>query len=146
MRKFLPKSAITLILTALVYTAISFFTSAFGFTPPVYGDPWYFRNPSMGIQFMVPDKAQHYYGSAMLTATSSKVLGKDVGAVASLVAGFLWEIKDDHVGHGFSVRDLVADGLGVLTSRIGWSGPVKVYGDYSVTEETVSINASFSFK
>lgn len=132
-------------LTVLALLAGSF-DQAYGFTPPSR-DVWYYRQANGGLEFQVPDKAQHYYGSALLAQANSKLIGnKIIGHAAALVQGFLWECNDNKHGRAFSVRDLYADGLGVLTSFIGWRGNVRLFCDYDTQAETITLNVSVLVK
>jgi uncharacterized protein YfiM (DUF2279 family) len=73
------------------------------------------------------DKVEHCIGSAGLTFSLIHLIGEKKGVNYSLLAGFLWEVKDGFVswekygelgGEGFSSKDFLADILGVF---IGWS-------------------------
>jgi hypothetical protein len=125
---------------------------AFGFDPPSCGDPWYYQTDDRGLIFMVPDKAQHYWGSYALAEIAQDKLGTIPGAVTAFVLGFLWEVKDSKTNLGtanggvvgFSYRDLIADGLGVLSSTLAndrWA----FYVDYSTVRKEITFNASVRF-
>lgn len=97
---------------------------------------------------MVPDKAQHYWGSYVLNEVCGKVLGKELGAAMTFALGFIWEVKDSETSLGtansgvvgFSYRDLIADGLGVVSSLVNNSRTVVMYVDYSTAREEISFN------
>ena len=72
-------------------------------------DPWYFQTDT-DVRFLIPDKAQHFYGSQLL---SSKV-----GPVKAIACGVLWELLEARMGDFVSGRDLIADVLGVIASRL----------------------------
>ena len=100
--------------------------------------------------YMIPDKAQHYYGSYLLSSVSQKYLGDVVGPLTTFAVGFLWEVKDNKSklnGHpgiliGFSTRDLIADGLGVLSSIVNKGSKVKMWLDYSRIDKEIMFNVS----
>lgn len=72
-------------------------------------DPWYFQTDT-DVRFLLPDKAQHFYGSQLL---SSKV-----GPAKAIACGVLWELLEARMGDFVSGRDLIADVLGVVASRL----------------------------
>lgn len=110
---------------------------------PVY-DPWYYRDARDPL-FIVPDKAQHFYGSAALATVSQKIIGKEAGTLLSVGAGLLWEINDNRTGAGFSWKDLTADCLGVLTARLAPKSPVVCWLNYSDIKKQITINAAIRF-
>jgi len=71
-------------------------------------DPWYFQTDTH-VGFVVPDKAQHFWGSW--------ALAEKAGPVSALVVGVLWELYQDRKGDHICARDLLADGLGVLSAE-----------------------------
>jgi hypothetical protein len=73
-------------------------------------DPWYFQT-DRDVRFLVPDKAQHFYGSQLLASR--------LGPASALLAGVAWELVEAASGGFVSGRDLAADALGVLASRLG---------------------------
>jgi len=82
-------------------------------------DPWYFQSDRMGVSFWTPDKFQHFYGSALLTRAGSTILpakSRAYGPALVFVSGLFYEIWQGSTGVGFSSRDLIADGLGVLSA------------------------------
>ena len=119
-------------------------SNVLAFDPPSCGDPWYYQNDNHPT-FWVPDKAQHYWGSYLLNTTISQHVDKKVSTVATLALGFLWEVKDSQTSLGkgkvgFSYRDLIADGLGVVSAVINTGSTWKMYVDYSTVDETITFN------
>lgn len=131
---------------------VLFPNDAFGFDPPSCDDPWYYQSNDRGLTFMVPDKAQHYWGSYALTEVFRPKMGRTFGAISAFALGFFWEVKDSKTKLGtanggvvgFSYRDLIADGLGVLSSTLTNDRWV-FFVDYSTLEKTITFNASFRF-
>lgn len=110
-------------------------------------DPWFFQSTEAGYIFSVPDKAQHYYGSMLLTSTFRRFslpAQKFTVPVLALTAGFFWEVWQESKGIGFSNRDLIADALGVVTSNFS-SKSMKMWVDYSTYEQTITFNVSKLF-
>lgn len=123
--------------------------NATAFDPPTCGDPWYYQTDDRGLTFMVPDKAQHYYGSYLLTEITSKY---NISPVIVFTLGFLWEVKDNKTSLnttngvvGFSYRDLIADGLGILSSRVNKHKNARLYLNYSTLEKTIELKGSWVF-
>ena len=104
------------------------------FEPPK-SDLWYYTDNR--LLFSVPDKAQHYYGSQILVET-----GIHPGLV--LLSGITYEIYQESTGVGFSYRDLIANGLGVLAGALKSQQLVFIL-DYSVSDKTIILNAVVSF-
>lgn len=108
-------------------------------------DPFYYQSNNKGLMFTVPDKAQHYYGSLLLSEVGSRLSflpGREVTApLLALGIGFLWEIYQDNQGVGFSERDLLADALAVVASKAN-SENAFMYLNYSNVERTITINMS----
>lgn len=115
--------------------------TAKSFDPPEF-DAWYYQSYKQGLEFSVPDKAQHYWGSYVLTEVGGKSFDR---AALVFFAGFLWEVNDDKRGVGFSSRDLIADVLGVVSSIVNSSESTKLWLDYSVADKTISMNVSVVF-
>ncbi|KKL67805.1 hypothetical protein LCGC14_2131360, partial [marine sediment metagenome] len=69
-------------------------SNVFAFEPPSCGDPWYYQSNDRGLAFTVPDKAQHYWGSYVLSAISQKYSGSKTGPLIAFALGYLWEVKD----------------------------------------------------
>jgi len=104
-------------------------------------DPWYFQSDEAGYEVKVPDKALHFYGSALLNELGKQLpLPKKEVFSPALVftAGFLWEVWQHTRGVGFSQKDLAADALGVLSSQLR-SETFSMVLDYSVSDETITI-------
>jgi len=138
--KYISKTAVLVIFLVLCWKPI------FGFNPPSCGDPWYYQSNDRGLTFVVPDKAQHYYGSYVLSKAYSKMLGKELGAITAFASGFLWEIKDSKTSLGtaggtvgFSYRDLIADGFGVISSLIN-NERITTYVNYSTVRKEITFN------
>lgn len=110
-------------------------------------DPWFFQSTEVGYIFSVPDKAQHYYGSMLLTSTFRRFplpAEKVTVPILAFTAGFFWEVWQESRGIGFSNRDLFADALGVVTSTFS-SQSTKMWIDYSTNEKTITFNVSRLF-
>jgi uncharacterized protein YfiM (DUF2279 family) len=69
-----------------------------------------------------PDKAQHFwasYGVTVFAFSGASAAGVEhraalgIAAGSALVAGIAKEAHDRHRGRGFSMRDLIADALGI---------------------------------
>ncbi len=136
----------------LFYIMLLLLTSnVFAFDPPTCGDPWYYQSNDRGFTFMIPDKVQHYYGSYLLTEITSKYLGNTLGSLAAFTCGFLWEVKDSETVLetkgvvGFSYRDLIADGLGVITSKINKNPNSRMFMTYDTLNKTIMLNAAWVF-
>lgn len=115
-------------------------TGAGGFDLPA-SDPWYHQsNDKFG--FMVPDKAQHYWGSRLLAAALDRLPlpGKLViYPLLAFAAGLGYEMWQEHRGIGLSVRDLAANVLGIAGQR---AGPLLTWVEYSTTDKTITFNVS----
>lgn len=119
-------------------------SEASAFDLPNY-DPWYYQSDDQGYTFTIPDKAQHFYGSALLNEFSKKLPlpGIDFMApVISFTAGFMYETWQDQRGVGFSQRDLFADAMGVAASHLS-NENIVIWLDYSEQEEVLLFNVSF---
>ncbi|MCD6249670.1 MAG: hypothetical protein J7J98_04980 [candidate division Zixibacteria bacterium] len=121
-------------------------SSSVAFDLPSY-DPWYYQSNEHGYSFAVPDKAQHYYGSALLNEFS-KCLPlpgiKVMGPVISFTAGFMYEAWQDQRGIGFSQRDLFADAMGIIASQLS-NKDVVLWLDYSTNEKELTFNVALKF-
>lgn len=91
---------------------------------------WYYQDDNT-LEFMIPDKAQHYWGSYFLSRQSTPV--------ASLIAGVSWEFYQDE----FSIRDVIADSFGILSSQLNKSEHVRMWMDYNTLDKEVLINISY---
>jgi len=70
-------------------------------------DPWFFQSTEAGYVFSVPDKAQHYYGSMLLTSTFRRFplpAEKVTVPVLAFTAGFFWEVWQESRGIGFQIE------------------------------------------
>ena len=120
-------------------------SSAFTFDPPSCGDLWYYQDDNRPA-FYIPDKAQHYWGSYALSVVGQKYLGKKAGPLTAFALGFLWEVKDSKTSLGtdgvvgFSYKDLIADGVGVLSSLINQSKNVRLWLNYSTRDKEIILN------
>lgn len=95
-------------------------------------DPWYYVRHNE-YEFVVPDKFQHFYGSAILTEM--------VGPMPALAFGVLKEIHDDTDGLvGFSMKDITADVLGIMSARFAQTEKVTLWLDWDPGEETLVLN------
>lgn len=138
--KTVKKVILAIIISVLIFCWPD---SVSGFNALSCGDPWYYQSNEK-LTFMVPDKAQHYYGSYVLSEICGKVLSKKRGAYVAFIFGFLWEIRDSKtsLGNGvvgFSYRDLIADGLGVISSLVN-NEKVVMYVDYSTIYKEITFN------
>lgn len=75
---------------SLILILGSLYSSTKAFDAPTCGDPWYYQDDDV-VEFWIPDKIQHYWGSYALTEIFSKKCGKIPGALTTFTAGFLWE-------------------------------------------------------
>jgi hypothetical protein len=125
-------------------------SSAYSFTPPSCGDPWYYQSDDRGITFQVPDKAQHYYGSYILNDINTHYLG-EWGPAVTFALGFLWEVKDSQTPWndgvvGFSYKDLLADALGILSSQLNREhSNIRMYLTYDKHREQITLHTSWLF-
>ncbi len=99
-------------------------------------DPWYYQSDAEW-KFMVPDKAQHYYGSQFLVEVG-------LHPTAALAAGLAYEIYQNETGVGFSYKDFIANSFGVLAGTIN-NEKFYLFMDYSTTEEVLVLNAVLMF-
>ena len=137
------------LLSAIVVCLLT--SSAFAFDPPSCGDPWYCQDDNRPA-FMIPDKAQHYWGSYTLSEIGQKYLSKKVGPIVAFTLGFLWEVKDSKTSLGtanggvvgFSYRDLIADGVGVLSSLVNQSESVRLWLNYSTYDKEIILNMTIT--
>lgn len=120
-------------------------SNAFAFDPPSCGDVWYYQDDSR-LAFMIPDKVQHYWGSYALSVVGQKYLGERVGPLTAFALGFLWEVKDSRTSLGtagvvgFSHKDLIAGGVGVLSSLVNRSESVRLWLNYSTLNKEIILN------
>jgi len=130
----------------LIATILFGISSASAFDLPKR-DPWYFQSNDAGYIFSIPDKAQHYYGSRLVTSVFSRFplpVKKISVPILAFTSGFFWEVWQESRGIGFSKRDLFADALGVVTSTFS-SPTTKMWIDYSTYEKTITFNVSRLF-
>jgi hypothetical protein len=98
---------------------------------PAY-DPWYYVKNSE-YKFAVPDKFQHFYGSALITEIA--------GPMPALAFGIIKEVHDDVDGMvGFSARDVAADMLGIISAKLARDEKIKLWLDWNAREETLILN------
>lgn len=99
--------------------------------PPKY-DPWYYVDDSK-YKFTVPDKFQHFYGSAILTEI--------IGPMPALAFGMIKEVHDDSEAKvGFSIKDIAADALGIVSAKLARNQSVKLWLAWDPSEETLVVN------
>lgn len=92
-------------------------------------DPWYYVDYHT-YKFSLPDKLQHFYGSAMLTEV--------MGPMPALALGMTKEYYDDqYAGVGFSVKDIAADVLGIISAKFARTESVKMWLDWDPGQETL---------
>lgn len=83
-------------------------------TAAAQSDPWYFQTDT-DIRFLVPDKAEHFWGSYMIT--------RAVGPVPAFLVGVAYESYQASQGGFFSERDVAANALGILSAIINPHSP-----------------------
>lgn len=88
---------------------------------PAQADPWYYQTDS-SIEFWIPDKAQHFYGSQLLVESG-------VSPLVVFLGGLLYESQQRE----FSERDLLANTLGILAAHI----PLTI--DYSTVDKEIML-------
>lgn len=79
------------------------------------------------MRFYLPDKFQHCLGSYCLS--------KAIGPAPALLLGLGKEFRDQVGGVGFSYRDLIANGLGVLAAEV--SGPIGFFPLYKPFKHSI---------
>jgi len=121
--------------TGLLVVVLTLCAPAHAFDLPD-SDPWYYQSDSDWM-FMVPDKAQHYYGSQLLVKMG-------LHPSAAFAAGLMYEIYQEDQGIGFSYRDLIADAFGVMAGAVN-SEKFYLVMDYSTTQEFLTLNAVVTF-
>ena len=93
-------------------------------------DPWFYVDAS--YKFSVPDKFQHFWGSAALTEI--------LGPMPALALGISKEIYDDKkTKAGFSSRDIVADILGVISAKLTETDKVSLWLDWRPEDEAIIV-------
>ena len=93
-------------------------------------DPWYYVDET--YKFSVPDKFQHFWGSAALTEI--------LGPMPALALGITKEIYDDKKTKvGFSSRDIVADILGVVSAKLTETDKVSLWLDWRPAEDVIIV-------
>jgi len=139
--------------TAIMAALLMLAPCAAAFDSPSCGDPWYYQTNDRGLTFMVPDKAQHYWGTRVLVEIAKPYMPDAMACALALAAGFAWEVKDSYTSLGtpgngsvgFSCRDLIADLLGAGGALID-NKDVMTWVNWSTTKETITFNASVRFK
>ena len=93
-------------------------------------DPWYYVDAT--YKFSVPDKFQHFWGSAALTEI--------LGPMPALAIGISKEIYDDKKTKvGFSSRDIVADILGVVSAKLTETDKVSLWLDWRPEDDAIIV-------
>lgn len=116
-------------LTVIVFAMILFSTEESEANTASY-DPWYYVDAT--YKFSVPDKFQHFWGSAALTEI--------LGPMPALALGITKEIYDDKVAQvGFSSRDIVADILGVVSAKLTETDKVSLWLDWRPQEDVIMV-------
>lgn len=108
-------------------------------------DPWYYQSHGQGYLFLIPDKAQHFYGSAAVNECAKQLPLPGIrilGPVLSLTAGFMYEVYQDQKGIGFSERDMLADALGIAASQFS-TEQLTIWLDYSPTQQVIMFRVAF---
>ena len=90
-------------------------------TVTVEADPWYYQTDNV-IEFWVPDKAQHFYGSQLMTEAG-------VNPLLVFVGGIFYELSQSE----FSERDVLANTLGIIAGQHRFIMAV----DYSTVREEI---------
>lgn len=137
----------TFIIGSLIFLAVVGATKSYAFNPPE-NDPWYYQSDNHGIEFWVPDKAQHYWGSLLLNEVGKRLplpASHITSPVLSFSAGFFYEVWQESQGIGFSKRDLAADALGVISSQFSGDA-VKMWMDYSTTDKIIMFKFRYYFR
>lgn len=86
-------------------------------------DPWYYQSDD-AIQFWVPDKAQHFYGSNVMTESG-------LHPMLVFSAGLIYELWQERQGVGFSKRDIIANTFGIMAGMLNHDKMIMMM-DYSV--------------
>jgi len=116
-------------LTVFVF-AISFFSTEESKADTANYDPWYYVDAT--YKFSVPDKFQHFWGSAALTEI--------LGPMPALALGITKEIYDDKkTKAGFSSRDIVADILGVVSAKLTETDKVSLWLDWRPEDDAIIV-------
>lgn len=107
-------------------------------------DPWFYQSTEQGYLFMIPDKAQHAWGSMLLNNTFKELnlpAEKISAPLLSFAAGFFYEVYQENQGLGFSQRDLVSDVAGILASELTGDSTV-MYISYESSTKIIMVNFS----
>ena len=116
-------------LTVFVF-AMSLFSTEESRADTAAHDPWLYVGAT--YKFSVPDKFQHFWGSAALTEI--------LGPMPALALGISKEIYDDKVAQvGFSSRDIVADILGVVSAKLTETNKVSLWLDWRPQEDVIMV-------
>ena len=84
-------------------------------------DPWYYQTDDV-IEFWVPDKAQHFYGSQLMIEIG-------INPLLVFVSGIFYELSQSE----FSERDVLANILGIIAGQ----HKVTMAVDYSTVREEI---------
>ena len=84
-------------------------------------DPWYYQTDD-AVEFWMPDKAQHFYGSQLMTEAG-------VNPLLVFVGGIFYELSQPE----FSERDVLANTLGIIAGQHKFRMAV----DYSTVREQI---------
>lgn len=90
-------------------------------TIPAEADPWYYQTDE-SIEFWMPDKAQHFYGSQLMTEVG-------IHPVLVFASGVLFELWQNE----FSERDVLANTLGIIAGQ----HRLRMAVDYSTEREEI---------
>lgn len=90
-------------------------------TATVGADPWYYQTDE-SIEFWMPDKAQHFYGSQLMTEAG-------VNPLLVFIGGLFYELSQSE----FSERDVLANALGIIAAQHRFTMAV----DYSTAREEI---------
>ena len=121
-------------LTIFVF-AMSLFSAEESRADTAAYDPWLYVDAS--YKFSVPDKFQHFWGSAALTEI--------IGPMPALAIGISKEIYDDKkTKAGFSSRDIVADILGVISAKLTETEKVSLWLDWRPEDDAIIVQIGIS--
>ena len=91
-------------------------------------DPWYYQADD-AVEFWMPDKAQHFYGSQIMTEAG-------VNPVLVFIGGIFYELSQPE----FSERDVLANTLGIIAGQ----HRLQMAVDYSTEREEIILRITVS--
>ena len=84
-------------------------------------DPWYYQTDD-ALEFWMPDKAQHFYGSQLMTEAG-------INPLLVFISGIFYELSQSE----FSERDVLANILGIIAGQ----HKITMAVDYSTVREEI---------